>query len=311
MNCQALPDVLLNDKLNATHTRWCDSILPHQIVDVFHVPGRINVVADGISHKWEGLPRQVGDGSEWMVCKDWEVNTGLTSNIMHVSANDSTDTLWEHFKDKPMFAEVIDAMLAIKDSRSVHDWWQPQHWASQYLIEGDKLWQLKEGTAICGRAWVECVMKEEAKILAFQQHTEQGHWWCDSIKIALMDCIWCPGLDAIKDCLQCKNFGAAHIHSLFQPITQCHPFELLVSDYLSLPAGKGGFKTLGVFLNIFSKYIWTFKFKTAGSAKTTIDALQHIFQNFTASETFMTDGTMHYAHNGNAITMSYLPTPHG
>jgi hypothetical protein len=46
-DCQALRDHLMNDKLSATHARWRDGILAHQITDVRHVPGRLNVVADG------------------------------------------------------------------------------------------------------------------------------------------------------------------------------------------------------------------------------------------------------------------------
>jgi hypothetical protein len=40
-DCQALHDHLMNDKL---HARWRDRILAHQITDVRHVPGRMNVV---------------------------------------------------------------------------------------------------------------------------------------------------------------------------------------------------------------------------------------------------------------------------
>jgi hypothetical protein len=128
---------------------------------------------------------------------------------------------------------------------------------------------------------------------------EQGHWRHNSIKIALMDHIWCPGLntiilDAIKDCAQCKNFGTMHIHSLLEPITQCHPFELMVGNYLSLPLGKGGFKMLGVYLDVYSWHVWVPKFKTTGSTKTTVDSLQPIFQNFATPETFMTDGGTHF-----------------
>ena len=48
-DCQALRDHLLNDKLSATHARWRDGILAHQITDVRHVPGKLNVVVDGLS----------------------------------------------------------------------------------------------------------------------------------------------------------------------------------------------------------------------------------------------------------------------
>ena len=48
-DCQALRDHLMNDKLSSTHARWREGILAHQIIDVRHVPGRINVIADGLS----------------------------------------------------------------------------------------------------------------------------------------------------------------------------------------------------------------------------------------------------------------------
>lgn len=53
-DCQALKDVLINDKMNPAHARWRDGILAHNIVDVRHIPGKINLVADGLSRMWEG-----------------------------------------------------------------------------------------------------------------------------------------------------------------------------------------------------------------------------------------------------------------
>jgi hypothetical protein len=47
-DCQALRDVLMNDKLSATHARWRDGVLAHNIVDVRHIPGITNI-ADGLS----------------------------------------------------------------------------------------------------------------------------------------------------------------------------------------------------------------------------------------------------------------------
>jgi RNase H-like domain found in reverse transcriptase len=59
-DCQALRDVLLNDKLNATHAQWRDGIIAHNITDVQHVPGRINLVADGLSRMDEGKLLRTG-----------------------------------------------------------------------------------------------------------------------------------------------------------------------------------------------------------------------------------------------------------
>ena len=84
--------------------------------------------------------------------------------------------------------------------------------------------------------------------LAKIEHEQGGHWHRDAIKIVFLDQYHSPKLDesivkAIMDCAHCKNFGGTHLHSLLQPITRCHPFELLVDDYLSLPVGKGGVAT--------------------------------------------------------------------
>jgi transposase InsO family protein len=70
----------------------------------------------------------------------------------------------------------------------------------------------------------------------------------------------------------------------------------LVGDYLSLPTGKGGFHTVGLYLDTFSQHIFGYKYKTAGSAKkeTTRDSLEKTFHGFAPWETFMSDGGKHF-----------------
>lgn len=304
-DCQALRDVLINDHLNAAHARWRDGILAHNIIDVRHVPGKLNVVADGLSRQWEGQPRDTNlqDGSNWTVSEDWEVVSGLTNDILMTTAEtlEATVSLLERFTNEPVFTGVIKAIAQVESDAPLRDRRRAKHQASQYMIEDGKLWRLKGGTTVRARSRVECVTREEAKALATQQHANGGHWGRDAIKIALTDRIYSPKLDesimtAIGNCAKCKNFGAAHLHSLLEPITRRHPFELLVGDYLTLPKAKG-YHTLGVYLDTFSQHVWVFKYKTAGTAKTTIDSLSNIFRNFIPSETFMTDGGRHFDNN--------------
>jgi transposase InsO family protein len=73
----------------------------------------------------------------------------------------------------------------------------------------------------------------------------------------------------------------------------------MVADYLSMPTGKGRYHTIGLYLDTFSQHIWAFKYKTAGTAKTTVDAISTISKMFVAPETFMTDGGSHF--NNNAV----------
>ena len=61
--------------------------------------------------------------------------------------------------------------------------------------------------------------------------------------------------------------------------------------------GKGGYHTIGLYLNTYLQHIWVFKYKTACSAKTTVDALSKIFQGFIPVETFMSDRGKHFDKN--------------
>ena len=150
---------------------------------------------------------------------------------------------------------------------------------------------------------------------------------CDVIKVALMDQITSPDLDlsiikAIQACAQCKNFGSTRLNALLQPIMRRHPFELLVGDYLSMPPGKGGYHTIALYLDTFSQHVWAFKYKTAGLARTTVDALSTITKAFIAPETFMTDGGMHFDNSKvrefcemnqckHHVTLAYSPWVNG
>ena len=300
-DCQALRDHLLNDKLSATHARWRDGILAHQIIDIRHVPGRLNVVADGLSRANEGAEHEEGDGSEWTVSEDWEANTGLTHDIFHTSTTETPEIakLRERFKDEPIFAEVIDAILGLDQDTNLRAKKHARHRASEYMIEDGKLWRIAGGHHTRARSRVECITRAEATQRARQEHELNGHWQRDSIKKSLLDQIWSPGLDAsivkgITDCGVCKNFGGTHLHALLDPITRRHPLELLVGDYLSLPTGKGGYHTVGLYLDTFSQHVFGYKYKTAGSAKTTIDSLSRTFQTYAPWETFMSDGGKHF-----------------
>lgn len=183
-DCQALRDHLMNDKLSATHARWRDGILAHQIIDVRHVPGRINVVANGLSRANEGLPNEGNDSSQWTVSEDWETTTGLTHDIFLLTNPELPEVahLRERFKDEPIFLEVVEALFELDQGKSIKIWKRAQHRASEYLIDDGKLWRVARGHHNRARTKVECVTKEEAKVLAGKEHMEKGHWGRDAVK---------------------------------------------------------------------------------------------------------------------------------
>ena len=223
-DCQALRDVLMNNKLSATHARWRDGVLAHNIVDVRHIPGVTNI-ADGLSWQFEGTPKSAGDGSEWDVDSDWESRAGLVFGINYAAISPTTQSLQNRFATTPLFRDVIEALENIQSGLGLRERKRARHRAARYMIEDGKLWFVGGGMRTRAVAGRECVTKEEAVELARIEHEKGGHFHRDLVKIALLDKIHSPGLDesivkAITDCAKCKNFGGTHLHALLQPITR-------------------------------------------------------------------------------------------
>ena len=86
----------------------------HQIIDVHHMPGKINVVADGLSHQWEGQLVQKGEGSKWVVNPDRDEETGLVNNMLitlDTGMQEQITALKACLRNEHLFIEVIKAIL--------------------------------------------------------------------------------------------------------------------------------------------------------------------------------------------------------
>jgi len=171
-DCQALRDILLSDKLTATHARWQDGVLAHNIVDVRHVPGVTNI-ADGLSRQHKEQPHNDTDGSTWTVSPDWEESEGLVLGIHQVAVSKETEDLTTRFASEPLFRTVVEALELINGEAMVREKKRAQHRASEYMIEEGKLWHVGGGTKARAKARRECITQEEAIEMAKREH-EQG-----------------------------------------------------------------------------------------------------------------------------------------
>jgi hypothetical protein len=242
------------------------------------------------------MPKERGDGHEWTVSEDWEAHTRLSNNIPVVNTTQLESTynaLRTRFAEEKVFLEVIDSLLRLDHGKSLRVQKRAKHKAKGYMIDGDKLWKIGDGSERA-RARLECVTKDETVQLAWEEHHDNGHFHRDNIKAKLLDRITSPKMDqsitkAILDCGKCKNFGTTHLHSLLEPITRRHPFELMAADTLSMPKGKGGFAKLGIWMDVYAQRVWVTKLKAAVSGKTSRKSYRDICDLFTASETLMTD----------------------
>jgi hypothetical protein len=296
-DCQALRDHLLSSTLNSTHARWRDAVLAYNIVDVRHRPGRLNVVADGLSRKFVNMAKEEGDGHEWTVSEDWEARTRLANDIFVIQTSQLESTygaLRTRFANEKVFIEIIDSLLELDHGRSLKVQKRAKHKAKGYMIDGGRLWRIGDGSERA-RARLECVTQDETVTLAWEEHRNNGHFQRDNIKANLLSRITSQKMDqsitkAILDCGKCKSFGTAHLHSLLEPITRRHPFELMVADTLSMPKGKGGFVKLGLWMDVYAQRVWVTKLKTAATGKSSRKSYGDICDLFTASETLMVDG---------------------
>jgi hypothetical protein len=294
-DCFALRDNLSNTEMNATHERWRDGILAHHIVDVRHRPGRLNRAADGLSRQYATLPIAEGDGHEWSTNQDWESGRGLVNDILQVASLPEYSDLRKRFVNDKLLLEVVNALLDLDHGTSLRARGRARHRALGYMIEGGKLWRVGDGKDMRARPRRECISEVEAYDAAKEAHKNNGHFRRDLIKVALMDKFYSPRLDksivrAITECGRCKSFGPTHLHSLLEPITRRHPFELLVTDTLSMPTGKGGFTKISLTMDVYSQHVWATKLKSAPTGKSSCVGFNAIAHGFTAPETLMSDG---------------------
>lgn len=300
-DCQALRDCLLKDKMNTHHSRWMESIMGHNIVDIRHRAGINNPVADGLSRMWRNRERTSTDGSSWSVLPDWESSRGITHDILMV-AEDSPSTpmhaLEAQFRGDVFFMPIVRHLLGKTAGASISERRRAMHRAEGFSITDGRLWRIssKPSDRV---ARTLCIPTADGFQRALEAHKLNGHFMADLLKLHLRDRYFWPGLDtdcrqACIECSHCKNFGPPGLTALLQPIRRAKPFNLVAGDYVSLPLGKGGFKTLGVYVDTCSNFVWVDKLKAAGTAHSTLTTLDHIRNKYATPRSFMADGGSHF-----------------
>ncbi|QRV96465.1 Retrovirus-related Pol polyprotein from transposon [Ceratobasidium sp. AG-Ba] len=304
-DCKALADLLGNNKLNSTHERWRESIIAHNIVGVKHRPGSENRVCDALSRMYEGRPDDnTGPGAALSVDPGWEAAKGIINDVYHLVNNTPTAELIRRFANDSFFTDILMYLLfdAGSDDTASADEERAKrrraHRAEGYMVEDGKLWLVGGKPTKLGTR-VECIPSNEAKSLALAVHSAGGHFGRDMTILALQQRYFWPELrrdviEAVSSCPRCKNFGPRLLSALMQPITRARPFNLLVGDYASLPVGHGGFKTVLILVDVYSRFLFAFPLKGPGTGKFTVQALDKISDLLLTPRSFMADGGSHF-----------------
>ena len=326
-DCQALRDCLLQEKMSVHHSRWKESILAHNIIAIRHRPGVENPVADGLSRMWDGYKRTSTDGSDWSVLPNWEATKGIVNDVLSISyVPPHTHPLETRFAGDIFFEPIVKHLLGHNAGSTPAARRKATHQAANFTILDDTLWKVSS-KASDRVSKTECIPTLEGFKQALDTHMSNGCFGPEHIQLHLRDRFFWPGMltdckQAQLECPKCKSFGAATRNSALQPIRRTQPFALVAGDYLSLPSGKGGFKTVGLYIDTYSNFVWGTKLKTTGSAKTTIGSLKRIFLEYAVPKTFMSDGGSHFKNKDvdafcieervkHIVTPAYAPWVNG
>lgn len=279
-------DLLGNRKLNSTHERWRESIIARDIKAVRHQPGSENTLCDALSRMYKnGQEDNGGHLRSTDVDPGWEASKDLVNELYFLVDDQQVALLLGRFEGDTFFEDILLALLSDAEttSESADDQAETRarkrraHRADGFAIEDGKLWRL-DGKHTRRADKVECVPSSEGPALAPSVHSAGGHFGRDMTILALQQQYFWPSLrkdatDAVTTCPQCKNFVPRLRAAQLQPITRARPFDLVVGDYLALPTGHGGFKTVLLLVDVYSRFLFTFPFREPGTGKTTVDSL--------------------------------------
>ena len=287
--------VLTTAKLDAVGHRWLAELASYDF-QIRYKSGRSNVDADVLSR----IPRQIQCSSSTLtqvvtescsdqfsgyVCTlsaDSSVSSDFVAPSLPVLKGLDIDWLSEQKKD-PILGKLVDSLESgVKPDMQA----QPVHFRP-YL----KVWKklcLENGILYhkgkSDQGAMRLVLPSEWRGEAFKLlHSEMGHLGRDRTLALLKDRFYWPGMSdfvqqKIRSCDRCLRAKAPHLphRATLNPIQTSQPLELLCLDFLSLEVSKGGYDSILVITDHFTKYSQAFPTRN----QTAVTTARVLFDNF-------------------------------
>ncbi|KAG8730926.1 hypothetical protein FRC10_002246 [Ceratobasidium sp. 414] len=272
-DCKVLADLLANNKLNSTHKRWWELVIARDIRAVRHKPGVENRVCDSLSRMYESRPEDdSAPGRDSTVDPGWESAKGLVNDVCHLINDEQISSLLERFADDPFFADILIHILfdtsSSDDTTSADEIRAAKrraHRAEGFMVEED---------AIIGT------------VSSFSRRTLRPRYERSGTPTA----IFLAHLTA-------RRYRGDHLLPTLQKLWAVTPIRADATDYTSptvRPAGHGGFKTVLVLVDAYSRFAFTFPLRNPGTGKSTVDCLACVSDVLLTPRSFMADGGSHF-----------------
>ncbi|KAL8279757.1 hypothetical protein RQP46_007852 [Phenoliferia psychrophenolica] len=226
---------------------------------------------------------------------------GALKNQKVAPAHASLDIL-TRYKDDSYFGPISQFVVALQTPKEYGraEAGRLRRLCEQFFIKDGSLFK-EQGTGP-GR---ECIPESERLALLREAHTDHIHSGRNLLLAKLAPDFYWPNMVSsieatIQTCPTCQQFGRRSVRGKLNPITVLELMQLLSMDYLTLPDSKsdnggkeGGFKSVLLVIDFFTRHIWGYKFTGEGTGKKTVSALSSLFKTFGAPHTIMSDGGGH------------------
>jgi len=275
--------ILSTAKLDATGHRWLAELSNYDF-DVFYKPGKDNSDADALSridHAAVHATCNVGDDDHVEVI----THSLFAEEVMFQNNVTSEGVDWQSEQQQD---NTIARVIKIVE-QNVHVNARHENNHVLRLLRQRKCLHVKNGVLIRlsnGREQIVLPAAFKEKVLTLA-HSDMAHQGRDKTLSICQDRFFWPGMAEdvmrfISACERCNRSKAPHLpeKAPLHPIISTEPLDIVCLDYLSLEASKGGYTSILVITDHFTKFAVAIPTQSQSAANTAKLLLQHFIYRF-------------------------------